>query len=59
MSDDTPPASAVMITLEPKPRNLGDNFMVRRALPAIEKRMVGPFIFWDEFGPRIFPSARA
>ncbi|MEZ5971859.1 MAG: pirin family protein [Hyphomonadaceae bacterium] len=57
--DATPPASegtqaAVMITLEPKPRELGDNFMVRRALPAIEKRMVGPFIFWDEFGPAHF-----
>lgn len=43
-----------MITLEPKPRDLGDNFLVRRALPAIEKRMVGPFIFWDEFGPAEF-----
>jgi len=49
---------AVMITLEPKPRDLGDNFMVRRALPAIEKRMVGPFIFWDEFGPAHFPVGK-
>lgn len=47
-------AHAVMLTLAPKPRDLGDNFMVRRALPAIEKRMVGPFIFWDEFGPARF-----
>ena len=54
--DETPPA--VMITLEPKPRDLGDNFMVRRALPAIEKRMVGPFIFWDEFGPAHFPVGK-
>ena len=46
--------SAVMITLEPKPRDLGGGFSVRRALPAIEKRMVGPFIFWDEFGPSHF-----
>ncbi len=57
--DETPPICAdeqhaVMITLEPKAKNLGDNFMVRRALPAIEKRMVGPFIFWDEFGPSHF-----
>ncbi len=49
---------AVVITLEPKPRDLGDNFMVRRALPAIEKRMVGPFIFWDEFGPAHFPAGK-
>ncbi|PZO54146.1 MAG: hypothetical protein DCF16_05570 [Alphaproteobacteria bacterium] len=57
--DETPPVCddaehAVMITLEPKPRDLGGGFSVRRALPAIEKRMVGPFIFWDEFGPSHF-----
>jgi redox-sensitive bicupin YhaK (pirin superfamily) len=51
-------ANAVMITLAPKPRDLGDNFMVRRALPAIERRMVGPFIFWDEFGPARFEAGK-
>ncbi|MGE0595997.1 MAG: pirin family protein [Hyphomonadaceae bacterium] len=45
-----------MITLEPKPRDLGGGFSVRRALPAVEKRMVGPFIFWDEFGPAHFAA---
>ena len=29
---------------------------MRRALPAIEKRMVGPFMFWDEFGPARFAA---
>ncbi|MBI1237913.1 MAG: pirin family protein [Alphaproteobacteria bacterium] len=29
--------------------------MVRRALPAIEARMIGPFIFADEMGPHRFP----
>lgn len=58
--DETPPVCddeqhAVMITLEPKPRDLG-GFSVRRALPAIEKRMIGPFIFWDEFGPARFAA---
>ena len=53
MSEFSDPG-AVMITLEPKPRDLGGGFSVRRALPAIEKRMVGPFIFWDEFGPSHF-----
>lgn len=48
----------VMQTITPKPRDLGDNFMVRRALPAIEKRMVGPFIFWDEFGPAHFEAGK-
>lgn len=46
------PSFEAVIT--PKARDLGDNFMVRRALPAIEKRMVGPFVFWDEFGPSRF-----
>jgi redox-sensitive bicupin YhaK (pirin superfamily) len=44
-------ASAIEQVITPKPRDLGDNFMVRRALPAVEKRMVGPFVFWDEMGP--------
>ncbi len=47
-------SDAVLHVIAPKPRDLGDNFLVRRALPAIEKRMVGPFIFWDEFGPGRF-----
>jgi redox-sensitive bicupin YhaK (pirin superfamily) len=46
--------SPIISEIMPKPRDLGDNFMVRRALPAIEKRAVGPFVFWDEFGPARF-----
>jgi redox-sensitive bicupin YhaK (pirin superfamily) len=56
--DAMPEHGPVMLTIEPKPRDLGDNFMVRRALPAIEKRMVGPFIFWDEFGPARFEAGK-
>ncbi len=48
----------VMETIAPKPRDLGDNFIVRRALPAIEKRMIGPFVFWDEFGPVEFVAGK-
>lgn len=55
---EMPEHAPVMETITPKPRDLGDNFMVRRALPAIEKRMVGPFIFWDEFGPAHFPVGK-
>jgi hypothetical protein len=54
--DVAPVGEAVMFTIEPKPRDLGGGFAVRRALPAIEKRMVGPFIFWDEFGPAHFAA---
>jgi len=56
--DVMPDGGPVMVTIEPKPRDLGDNFFVRRALPAIEKRMVGPFIFWDEFGPTRFEAGK-
>jgi redox-sensitive bicupin YhaK (pirin superfamily) len=33
-----------------RPRDLG-GFSVRRSLPAVRERMVGPFIFWDHMGP--------
>src|SRR5262245_10463907 len=56
--DVMPEGGPVMATIVPKPRDLGDNFMVRRALPAVEKHMVGPFIFWDEFGPTRFEPGK-
>jgi redox-sensitive bicupin YhaK (pirin superfamily) len=56
--DVMPEGGPVMAIIAPKPRDLGDNFMVRRALPAVEKRMVGPFIFWDEFGPTRFEAGK-
>jgi redox-sensitive bicupin YhaK (pirin superfamily) len=34
-------------------KDLG-GFSVRRALPAVDPRMVGPFIFFDQFGPAEF-----
>ncbi|MBN8829840.1 MAG: pirin family protein [Sphingomonadales bacterium] len=42
--------SVDMIVLPPV-RDLGDGFSVRRALPSAHRRMVGPFIFFDEMGP--------
>ncbi len=39
------------IIIEPKAKDIGDNFIVRRALPHWDKPMVGPFIFWDHMGP--------
>jgi len=35
----------------PRTRDLGDGFAVRRALPAAERRTVGPFVFFDHMGP--------
>jgi redox-sensitive bicupin YhaK (pirin superfamily) len=37
----------------PHSRDLG-GFSVRRVLPAIERRMVGPFVFFDQMGPAMF-----
>ena len=39
----------------PPVRDLG-GFHVKRVLPAIERMMVGPFIFFDEMGPAHFKS---
>jgi redox-sensitive bicupin YhaK (pirin superfamily) len=39
----------------PATRDLGD-FSVRRALPSAQRRMVGPFVFLDSFGPVVFRS---
>jgi redox-sensitive bicupin YhaK (pirin superfamily) len=43
-------------TLVPATRDLGDGFKVRRALPSIRKRMIGPFVFLDEMGPATFAA---
>ncbi|MBB4632959.1 pirin family protein [Sphingosinicella soli] len=37
--------------IEGRQRDLGGGFVVRRVLPSAGRRMVGPFIFWDHFGP--------
>lgn len=41
----------IEIIIHPKEKDLGDDFIVRRSLPNANKRMVGPFIFWDHMGP--------
>jgi hypothetical protein len=43
-----------MITLEGKTHYLGDGFFVTRLLPDIARRSVGPFLFFDYFGPVSF-----
>lgn len=37
----------------PRARDLG-GFEVRRALPSVERKMVGPFVFFDQMGPAEF-----
>jgi redox-sensitive bicupin YhaK (pirin superfamily) len=38
----------------PRRRDLGGGFEVRRALPSSKRRMVGPFVFFDQMGPAVF-----
>ena len=42
------------LLIEAKAKDLG-GFTVRRVLPSRERRMVGPFIFFDHMGPAEFP----
>jgi redox-sensitive bicupin YhaK (pirin superfamily) len=44
---------AIETLIVPRARDLG-GFEVRRALPAIARQMVGPFIFFDQMGPAEF-----
>jgi len=41
----------IEMLIQPRSRDLG-GFSVARVLPAIERKMVGPFIFFDHMGPR-------
>jgi redox-sensitive bicupin YhaK (pirin superfamily) len=54
MSIRSSDAANVDLVVLPPTRDLGDGFTVRRALPSPHRRMVGPFIFFDEMGPASF-----
>jgi redox-sensitive bicupin YhaK (pirin superfamily) len=43
--------------ISPRPRDLG-GFEVRRVLPSLERRSVGPFVFWDQMGPAALATGR-
>ena len=45
------------MVLIPRTVDLG-GFQVGRILPAREKRMVGPFVFWDQMGRSEFISGK-
>lgn len=47
---DTRSCDALELVIVPRVRDLG-GFNVRRALPHGKRQMVGPFIFFDHFGP--------
>jgi redox-sensitive bicupin YhaK (pirin superfamily) len=43
----------IELVLSARPRDLG-GFSVSRVLPSVERRLVGPFIFFDHMGPASF-----
>ena len=49
--------SGVELVLLPRTHDVG-GFEVRRALPAKERQLVGPFIFFDQMGPGEFLAGR-
>jgi redox-sensitive bicupin YhaK (pirin superfamily) len=52
---DARTSDAVEQLIVPRSVDLGD-FQVHRALPSAQSRLVGPFIFFDHFGPAVFKS---
>jgi redox-sensitive bicupin YhaK (pirin superfamily) len=51
------PDGAVETVIVPRAHDIG-GFEVRRALPAVGRRMVGPLIFWDQMGPGEFLTGK-
>jgi redox-sensitive bicupin YhaK (pirin superfamily) len=47
-------SDAIELLVRARPRDLG-GFVVRRVLPSAQRRMVGPFIFFDHMGPTDLP----
>ena len=50
--------SSIELIIEPRTRDLG-GFTVGRVLPFAKRRMVGPFVFFDEMGPAQFAPGDA
>ncbi len=48
---------SIATIIVPRSRDIG-GFEVRRALPAPERQMVGPFIFFDQIGPAEFVTGQ-
>jgi redox-sensitive bicupin YhaK (pirin superfamily) len=47
-----------MIPISGKAHDLGDGFFVARLLPQIARRSIGPFVFFDYFGPVDFAPGK-
>ncbi len=47
-------STSIELVIDARPRDLG-GFAVRRVLPSMRRRLVGPFIFFDHMGPVRLP----
>lgn len=47
------PDDSVETVIVPRSSDLGGGFKVMRALPSLRRRMVGPFVFFDQMGPAL------
>ena len=45
--------SSIKVILKPRAKDIGE-FKVRRALPFVQQRAIGPWVFFDHFGPVSF-----
>jgi redox-sensitive bicupin YhaK (pirin superfamily) len=52
------PGTALEMAIQPRTRDLGDGFNVRRVLPFAKRRHLGPFVFFDHMGPTAFPPGK-
>jgi redox-sensitive bicupin YhaK (pirin superfamily) len=55
IQDPSPLPNEVEAVIVPRAHDVG-GFEVHRALPAREKQMIGPFIFFDQMGPSSSPA---
>lgn len=51
-------SSSIELLIDARPRDLG-GFAVRRLLPSVQRRSVGPFIFFDHIGPAQLPVGQS
>lgn len=56
-ANETACPQAVELVITPRTGDIG-GFEVKRALPAKDRRMVGPFVFWDQMGPGAFAPGK-
>ena len=58
MESDSTVGGTVETVVATRARELVEGFKVRRVLPSVKRRMVGPFIFLDQMGPEVLRAGR-